>query len=62
MTKLEMIYLMNVALHLPTLEDVKTFEQINKKSSQAINSLKELNINMDLIKYYKEYNDGKNKR
>ena len=40
MTKLEMVYLMNVALHLPTMEDVKTFEQINKKATTAIHSLK----------------------
>ena len=33
-----------------------------KNIDEAINSLKELNINMYLIKYYKEYNNGKNKR
>ena len=33
-----------------------------KNIDEAINSLKELNINMDLNKYYKEYNNGKNKR
>ena len=40
MTRLEMVYLMNVALHLPTMKDVMTFEQINSKAGDAIESLK----------------------
>ena len=40
MTKLEMIFQMNIILHLPTIQDVKTFEQINKKASKAISPLK----------------------
>ena len=40
MTKLEMIYLMNVALHLTTIQDIQTFEQINKKASTVLHSLK----------------------
>ena len=30
-SKLEMIYLMNVALYLPTIQDIMTFETINTK-------------------------------
>ena len=53
--KLEMIYLMNVALYLPTIEDIMTFETINKKATTAIRSLK---VNPwfdkleDVVKFY----------
>ena len=40
MTKLEYIYLMNVALHLESIEDVMNFESINKKSQDVLLSLK----------------------
>ena len=39
MTKLELVYLMNVALHLESIEDVMNFESINKKSREALLSL-----------------------
>ena len=53
-TKLELIYLMNVALYLPTIEDIKTFETINKKSSTVLHSLKVnpwMNSSYDINKF-----------
>ena len=54
MTKLEYLYLMNVALYLPTMKDVETFEQVNKKTRDAVTSLKvnpRFNDGNDIIKF-----------
>ncbi|ELP90821.1 hypothetical protein EIN_027100, partial [Entamoeba invadens IP1] len=40
MTKLERMYQMNVVLYFPTYSDVSTFVRINKKSLDAVKSLK----------------------
>ena len=45
--KLEMIYLMNIALYLDNKFDVTNFLQINKKCTNAISSLKINPYNFD---------------
>ncbi|ELP92564.1 hypothetical protein EIN_073070, partial [Entamoeba invadens IP1] len=40
MSNMEMIYMMQVSLYLPTLKDILTFISINKKCQDAVTSLK----------------------
>ncbi|ELP88812.1 hypothetical protein EIN_103250 [Entamoeba invadens IP1] len=39
MSKLERVYMMNVSLNINTMDSLKTFEQVNKKSFECMQSL-----------------------
>ncbi|ELP90231.1 hypothetical protein EIN_107300 [Entamoeba invadens IP1] len=55
MSRLEMIYLMQVSLYLPTFSDVITFIQVNHSTNSAVTSLKVnpwLTSTLDVEKFY----------
>ncbi|ELP84780.1 hypothetical protein EIN_075590 [Entamoeba invadens IP1] len=58
MAKLEMIYMMNVFLHLKTFNDVRTFIQVSKKCLSVTDSI---HVNPwfsnadDIYKYYQHF-------
>ncbi|ELP83591.1 hypothetical protein EIN_078260 [Entamoeba invadens IP1] len=55
MSRLEMIYLMQVSLYLPTLSDVYTFIQVNHCANSAVTSLKVnpwFALTQDIEKFY----------